>query len=76
MATARGKFPLAALRAIGYIGMGMIFRLGFWSSIILPFVYVPLLIMGHPWLADITHFSQIVAVHLVSIVVGKDHGRS
>lgn len=76
MSTARFKLTLPTLRFIGSIGMRMVFSLGFWSSIVLPLVYVPLLLVGHPWMMDITHFSQIVAVHLVSIVIGNDHGRA
>ncbi|MFB6078777.1 MAG: hypothetical protein ABEJ80_07355 [Halarchaeum sp.] len=47
--------------------------LGFWSAVVLPFLYVPLVLSGlesaNTWIA----FVALVLLHVVSLVVGRGY---
>jgi hypothetical protein len=46
---------------------------GFWAAILLPVVYVPLVLLGHPWVTDVTNFSKLIGLHVASLVVGRGY---
>lgn len=45
---------------------------GFWSAVVLPFAYLPLLFTDLQG-ATLTAFLALLAVHIVSIVVGRKY---
>ena len=52
----------------------MIRGAGFWAAILLPVLYVPLVVIGHPWVVDVTNFTKVIALHVASLFVGRGHG--
>lgn len=56
-------------------GAGSVIRgLGFWTAILLPVLYIPLLVLNHPWVVDVTNLTKVVVLHVASLFVGRDHG--
>lgn len=47
---------------------------GFWTAVILPFVYVPLLFTGLEG-ATMTAFLALIVAHVVSLVLGKPYNQ-
>lgn len=55
-------------------GSGSTIRgVGFWAAILLPLCYLPLVVLGHPWVVDVTNFTKVVALHVASLLVGRGH---
>ena len=55
-------------------GSGSTIRgVGFWAAILLPLCYLPLVVLGHPWVVDVTNFTKVVALHVASLFVGRGH---
>jgi hypothetical protein len=48
--------------------------MSFWTAVILPFVYVPLMFINHHWIVQFPNFMTVIAVHFVAILGGMDHG--
>lgn len=63
----------AVARAIGRIGT-MIRGLGFWTGILLPLVYVPLLLLNHSLIAEVTTLGKVIVVHVAALFLGKGYG--
>jgi len=47
---------------------------GFWTAVVLPFVYVPLLFAGLDG-ATMNAFVALLVAHVVSLLVGREYGR-
>ena len=47
--------------------------LGFWSAIALPFLYVPLVVSGLQTSGTRYAFALLIALHVVSLVVGREY---
>lgn len=47
---------------------------GFWTAILLPVLYLPMLLLNHPWAIDSLNLLKIVGLHWASIVVGSGYG--
>ncbi len=50
-------------------------KAGFWTAIVLPFLYVPLLFYGLDSWVESTAFLTVLAVNLAALYVGHYHGR-
>jgi hypothetical protein len=46
---------------------------GFWAAITLPFLYTPLVLAGPETAAEQTALAAMVALHVVSLVLGRRH---
>jgi len=58
------KLALAAVRAIA-----------FWTAVVLPVMYVPLLATGLDSVRTAVTFAALAAVHVCTLVVGQPYGR-
>ncbi|WP_435099832.1 hypothetical protein [Halarchaeum sp. P4] len=47
--------------------------LGFWSAVVLPFLYVPLVLSGLQTTGTQYAFALLVALHVVALVVGREY---
>lgn len=70
-----GKVDLPGLHAalttlLGGVG-GVVRTLGFWTAIVLPLVYLPLMVVSHPWVVDYANFVKLVGVHVASVLIGQ-----
>ena len=54
----------------------MIRGIGFWTGIVLPLLYLPLLLLNHSIVADMATFSKLIALHVTALFVGKGHAGS
>lgn len=78
MASARGRPVLIGCRGVvnsfcartGSLVRGV----GFWTAILLPVLYLPMLLLNHPWAIDVANIVKVVALHMASLVVGRGHG--
>jgi hypothetical protein len=77
MTHTRGRTVLRELRSAAasvVVGSGTVVRgVGFWTAIVLPVIYVPLILIGHPWAVDAVNFAKVVALHVASLFVGRGH---
>lgn len=48
--------------------------LGFWAAVALPFLHIPLLLMGLETSTDTLAFLGLFALNVVALVVGHPHG--
>ncbi len=48
---------------------------GFWTAIVLPFLYVPLLVTGLSNSGEVTAFLGLLGVNLLALYVGRSHHR-
>lgn len=48
-------------------------RIGFWTAIVLPFLYVPLLAIGLSTASETATFLGLLTVNLVALYVGHAH---
>jgi len=46
---------------------------GFWTAILLPALYIPLVLVGHPWVADVANLTKVLALHAASLLVGSGY---
>lgn len=49
--------------------------LGFWSAIVLPALYLPLLIVGIDSTSELFVFLALFAAHAVALFLGRSYGR-
>lgn len=49
--------------------------LAFWTAIVLPMLYLPPLLLGHPTVLDPPVLGTLLGVNVSAIVVGHSHGR-
>lgn len=49
-------------------------RLAFWSAILLPFCYIPLLYVGTDGIGSLVLFA-LIAANVAALFVGHDHNR-
>ena len=64
------RAPISSLHG----GPGSMIRgAGFWTAILLPVLYVPLLLIGNSWVVDLTNFAKVIALHVASLAVGRGH---
>ncbi|WP_331233753.1 hypothetical protein [Natronorarus salvus] len=62
-------------RALSRAAVRPLRAIAFWSAIALPFLYIPLLFVeGLQTGSHMTAFFVLVALHVVSVVVGHRHG--
>ncbi len=62
-------------RALSRAAVRPLRAIAFWSAIALPFLYIPLLLMeGLGSGSHMTAFLTLVALHVVSVVIGHRHG--
>lgn len=47
---------------------------GFWTAILLPVVYVPMVLLGNSWMVDLVNFSKVIGLHVLFLLVGRGHG--
>lgn len=47
----------------------------FWTAIVLPFVYLPLMLDGFATFADVLLFGGLMVLNVVALLVGHDHNR-
>lgn len=75
--TARETTPrvIDAIASVTAVLSDRVRAAGFWSAIALPFVYLPLVIDGLETVDGSLLFAGLVALHLVSLFVGRGHGR-
>lgn len=77
MTLTRGRAVLRGLRsaaATAAMGTGTVVRgAGFWTAIVLPALYVPLILLGHPWAVDAANFAKVIVLHVASLLVGRGH---
>lgn len=59
------RHALVALRAVA-----------FWTAILLPVLYLPPLLVGHPLVVDPPMLGTLLGVNVGAIVVGHGHGRT
>lgn len=50
--------------------------LAFWTAILLPMLYLPPLLLGHPTIVDPPVLGTLLGVNVGAIVVGHGHGRT
>ena len=48
---------------------------GFWTAILLPLLYIPLMLISHPWVVDFANLTKVLALHAASLFVGNGYGR-
>lgn len=46
----------------------------FWAAILMPMLYVPLLLLGHPTATDLPVLGTLIALNVAAIVVGSGSG--
>lgn len=61
----------SALRLV--LQSGPLAAVGFWTGIALPFLYIPLLLVGPHGAAETTIAFALIAVHAVALFVGHTH---
>lgn len=66
---------LAALRSTVSRLATLVQGLAFWTAVLLPMVYLPPLLAGHPAVVDLSVLGKLIAVNVVAIAVGHRHGR-
>lgn len=65
------KFPSALRRLLAVVR-----GIAFWTAILLPMLYLPPLLLGHPTVVDPPVLGTLLAVNVGAIVVGRDHGQN
>lgn len=50
--------------------------LAFWTAVVLPFVYLPLMLDGFAATSDVLLFGGLVVLNVVALLVGHDHKRA
>lgn len=50
--------------------------LAFWSAVLLPFAYVPLLVGGFETTSSVALFGALLVANAVALLVGHDHNRA
>lgn len=66
--------PHVARRAFNNALIAPLELLGFWSAIVLPALYLPLLFAGLDSTAELVAFLFLLGLHVVALVVGHSHG--
>jgi hypothetical protein len=56
------------------VGLGQ--RVAFWTAIVLPFTYLPLLVAGFESSSMFAAFLSLVALNLLALLVGHPHGQT
>ena len=78
MATTQRKRSLPALRSLVSSAAGRLNTtvrgVGFWTAILLPVLYIPLVLVGHPWMVDVANLAKVLALHAASLLVGNGYG--
>jgi hypothetical protein len=46
----------------------------FWTAILLPILYVPLVVFDHSTVADLWFLGKLVTLNVAAVVVGHGHG--
>lgn len=49
--------------------------LGFWTAVVLPFLYLPLLAVGLETVSRLTAFLGLLALNILALLVGHPHNR-
>jgi hypothetical protein len=52
----------------------LIRAIGFWTAILLPVLYLPMLLLNHPWMIDIVTIMKVIGLHGAALVVGSGYG--
>lgn len=77
MVPARGKSVLEGCRDVILSlirGSGSMVRgIGFWTGVLLPLLYLPMLILNHSSVAEVTTLAKLIALHVAALFVGKGH---
>lgn len=47
--------------------------IGFWTGILLPLLYVPMLLLNHSLVVEVTTFAKLIALHVAALLVGRGH---
>lgn len=50
--------------------------IAFWTAVVLPFLYIPLLIVGLESTAELATFLVLVGLNIVAFVIGHPHNSS
>ena len=78
MATTQRKRSLPALRSLVSSAAGRLNTtvrgVGFWTAILLPVLYIPLVLISHPWVVDLANLTKVLALHAASLLVGNGYG--
>lgn len=62
----------AVARALG--GLGTTVRgVGFWTGILLPLLYLPLLLVNHSLVAEVTTLGKLIVLHVAALFVGNGY---
>ena len=78
MTNTQRKRPLPALRSLVSSAAGRLNTtvrgVGFWTAILLPVLYIPLMLISHPWVVDLANLTKVLALHAASLLVGNGYG--
>lgn len=77
MSHTHGNRLLTGVRSLGSSAVGRLNStvrgVGFWTAILLPALYIPLMLLSHPWLVDLANLTKVLALHAASLLVGNGH---
>ena len=65
-----GSLVATVVRGVASVVRGV----AFWTAIVLPVVYLPMVLTDHPWIVDVANLGAVMALHAASLVVGRHYG--